>query len=330
MNFSTESIEEIKSLKETLSQYEIQKIADKESLKAMQEIVEKLNNDKLTVANDLESFKRKYVKWEKEHNDTKHVDHTNLATENESLKVQLNKMIAENKGLIEDLTNLEKKYIREMSSSQTESQTNEIEKLTAELKRTKDLVDEHSKTVEFLQAELLIKNDEVHAMEAELQKVKADFHRYQSKREENDVDKFEAEEKVALLEDQIEGQVSQIKSQEEKIAELTVLLEGLKNSPSEEEANKLQTEVAVLTDRVAILEAESVSKSEVIEQLKQEKTTLETQCDQLRDESKKLDGLETIKAELEKYKELTKILQSQLDDCNETRSAKTMECEELK
>lgn len=336
MNFTpfcllfVESLDEIKALKETLSQFEIQKNADKESLKAMQEIVEKLTADKLVVANDLESFKRKYVKLEKEHIESKNVDHTALAAENESLKVQLNKMISENRGLIEDLANLEKKYIREMSSSQTEAQVNEVERLTTELKRAKDLVDEHGKTIEFLQAELSIKNDEVHSLEGELKKVKTEFHRFQSKREENDVDKFEAEEKVALLEDQIEGQLALIKTQEEKIAELSVLLEGLKNSPSEEEANKLQTEVAVLTDRVTILETESVSKTEIIEQLKSEKAALESQCEQLRDSAKKLDELESLKAELDKFKELTKLLQSQLDDCQETRSAKSKECEELK
>lgn len=303
----------------------------------MQEIVEKLTNDKLATANDLETLKGKFSKLEKQFQDSQNIDNESLVVENESLKVQLNKMIAENKVLIEDLANLEKKYVREISSSthsesqEIQAKISEIEKLSSALKVTKDLADDQVKTIEFLQAELTIKNDEVQLLETDLQKVKDEYHKYQSKREENDVEKFEAEEQVALLEDQIQEQVQTIKAQEEKIAELTVLVEGLKNSPSEEEANKLQTQVAILTDRIAILETESTSNTEIIERLKQENSDIENRYEELlRSENQKSDESEIIKAELEKYKELSKVLQNQLDDCCEIRSAKTKECEELK
>lgn len=318
-------------MKEMLSRFEIQKNADKESLKAMQEIVEKLTADKLAVANDLESYKTKLGKVELNSNEPS----SSVSAENESLKMQLNKLIAENKGLIQDLANLEKKFIQEMSTSQAEchemqGRLNEIEKLKVELKQARDVSDEHLKTIEFLQAEITIKNDELRSLEDEVRKIQEEFHSIKSKGEENDVEQFEAEEKVALLEEQIQGHLQTIQTQDEKITELKHEISSLKGAPSEDEVSKLQTEVAVLRDRLSMLEGESSSKSDIIDLLKKDKNQLEIQCEELHQQMNKFDELEAIKSELEKYKELTKLLQSQLDDCQEIRSAKMKECEELK
>lgn len=216
-----------------------------------------------------------------------------LAAENESLKAQLNKMITENQGLITDLAHLEKKFLHQ-SSAQADTNHKSV--------GLNNLV------------------DKIAALEKENSEL-------MTKKEENDVEKFEIEEKIVYLEDQIQERIAIISSQAGEIESLQNEIQRLKNP--DESVERLKSEIFVLNEKIILLENENASNAEILQELKDSKEELESECSSLQNLKTSLEELEHTKGELEKYKEMNRILRSQLDDCNETRTTKTKENAEL-
>lgn len=254
-----DALDEIKNLKELQNQHEIQKSADKESLKAMQEIVERLTTDKLTLANDIEGYKRRAIKAEKQANDSK-----------------------------------------------------------------------NNKTIEFLETEGAIKDDELKSCHKRIAELEKQLIEYQVKKEESDVEKFEVEERLVSFEDQLQEKTKTVENLELSFQQLQAELNKFKESSlSDDDSEKFKSEIFVLNERIIFLENENSSNLEVIERLNTEKDELDHEFTKLRSQLMDSSELESIRAELEKYKQVNKTLQGQLEDCFQTRSAKTKECENL-
>lgn len=95
-----------RELEETIATFEEQKSADKTSLKAMQEIVSALTEQKLQMAGQLQEWQDKATRTDKVQ-----LNNNELSIENESLKRQLKRITDENDDLISEVSGLEAKLL---------------------------------------------------------------------------------------------------------------------------------------------------------------------------------------------------------------------------
>lgn len=155
-------IEENKQLKDDLQNYETQKTSDKKCLKAMQEIVDELTENKLNSATIISDMKMKIVKLEKlveEHNDVKE-KFDKISIENTALTQQLARLTQENNELLAQYEDLEKISIEHQVNLKMleNNQTAHIEDMTTIANLKKEL-----------EAQAIIEKEHI----TELQKVRA-------------------------------------------------------------------------------------------------------------------------------------------------------------
>ncbi|XP_053696915.1 GRIP and coiled-coil domain-containing protein 2-like [Sabethes cyaneus] len=158
--------EENRKLKEQLAQCETQKAADKEGLKAMQEVVESLTDQKLKAAMRVDELEKSAsgLRRELEGAALLREKQDKLSVENEAFRRQIKRLTDENEQLLDDLGGMEnklkileddnRKVKQEMTEVKTDAtQSGKEEKLVRKLKLYKNKVQEISAKI------LLLKSD---------------------------------------------------------------------------------------------------------------------------------------------------------------------------
>ena len=151
--FSLETIAENKIIKEELNKYEQQKSADKDCLKAMQELVESLTENKLSAATQIDDLNKKIINLEN------HLGKNDeVSTENEGLKRQVQRLSDENDSLLEELEKMENNAKTKTTTTNDHQQLNEnnkdnetdIEKLKFQIESITKSHDEKSQELKSL------------------------------------------------------------------------------------------------------------------------------------------------------------------------------------
>ena len=154
---------ENKKLKEEIDIISTQKIADKDCLITMQEMVDSLTEYKLTSATNVDHLNKQIKKLEALLKDQQDQEFK-VSTENEGLKRQVQRLSDENDALLADLDSLEKNQgsssnleedLKKFQSSNADLQS-EIDRLSAELNKISKSFEEKSQELKSLQ---IIQND---------------------------------------------------------------------------------------------------------------------------------------------------------------------------
>lgn len=226
--------DENKSLKEELQNYETQKHADKNCLKAMQELVDSLTQNKLSSATAISELQSKVLKLESAIKvlTEENVKYSQYEIENESLKRQIKRLTDENDEVLRDFESMEKKFenvskislehqkgllLLEKSSENLETENvklkSNMQKMNEkydELKSLYDLKEQELKSQQIIQKEL--KSNE----NSEYKKLEKEYKELQDK-------KVKSDERLMLFKTKLKDfslKLKQLKTTRENLVEI--------------------------------------------------------------------------------------------------------------
>lgn len=232
--FILELSKENLSLKEELQNYETQKHADKNCLKAMQELVDSLTQNKLNSTTTINELQNKILKLESALKllNEENCKYSQYDIENESLKRQIKRLAEENDEVLKDFETLEKKF-EDVSKISLEHQKGLLllekssEKIEIENKSLRDEVKLKNKNYEELKKMLEIKEQELKSHQIIQKELKsnenAEYKRLQTEFTELKEQKFKSDEKLKLFKTKLKEfsvSLKQMKETRESLIEI--------------------------------------------------------------------------------------------------------------